>query len=76
MFMSVCVGGGGGGGGGAAVCVFAPPVTDKPPRHWYVRAYVLAGSMDRIEMMPTEFGLLLKPLLLLQTARYAMLWVL
>ena len=28
----VCVGGGG-GGGGAAISVFAPPVTDTPPRH-------------------------------------------
>ena len=35
MFVCMCAGGGGGGGGGgAAVCVFAPPVTDKPPRHW------------------------------------------
>ena len=31
--MFVCVRG---GGGGAAVCVFASPVTDKPPRHWKV----------------------------------------
>ena len=41
--MCACVrggGGGGGGGGGAAVCVFAPPVTDKPPRHWVAEQFM------------------------------------
>ena len=46
MCVYVCVrGGGGGGGGGAAVCVFAPPVTDKPPRHW-TAAKVKTASSD------------------------------
>ena len=52
--MSVCVGEG--GGGGAAVCVFAPPVTDKPPRHWSERTVLtycrMHGEERKLSVQP------------------------